>query len=101
MAACEQISAKSHFFSARIGSHVCGVIFAANPLQVFGRTPLFFYVIHVHILAAASWLLNMHRTGGLIETYLATVVALAVLYPLCRWYGHFKQVHPKSLLRYL
>jgi uncharacterized membrane protein len=73
----------------------------ANPLQVFGRTPLFFYVIHVHLLAAASWSLNMHQTGGLRETYLATVVALLVLYPLCRWYGHFKQAHPKSLLRYL
>jgi uncharacterized membrane protein len=74
---------------------------AANPLQVFGRTPLFFYVIHVHLLAAVSWLLNMHRTGGLTETYLATVAALLVLYPLCRWYGRVKQAHPKSLLRYL
>lgn len=73
----------------------------ANPLQVFGRTPLFFYVIHVHLLAAASWLLDMHQTGGLIETYLATLAALLVLYPLCRWYGHLKQAHPNSLLRYL
>ncbi|MGD9182321.1 MAG: heparan-alpha-glucosaminide N-acetyltransferase domain-containing protein [Desulfobacterales bacterium] len=73
----------------------------ANPLQVFGRTPLFFYVIHVHLLAAASWLLDMHQTGGLTETYVATVAALVVLYPLCRWYGYLKQAHPKSLLRYL
>jgi uncharacterized membrane protein len=73
----------------------------ANPLQVFGRTPLFFYVIHVHLLAAASWLLNMHRTGGLAATYIATLAALLVLYPLCRWYGGVKQTHPKSLLRYL
>jgi hypothetical protein len=43
----------------------------------------------------------MHQTGGLGETYLATVVALLVLYPLCRWYGHFKQAHSKSLVRYL
>jgi uncharacterized membrane protein len=73
----------------------------ANPLQVFGRTPLFFYVIHVHLLAAASWLLNMHRTGGLTETYMATIAVLLVLYPLCRWYGRVKQTHPKSPLRYL
>lgn len=72
-----------------------------NPLQVFGRTPLFFYVIHVHLLAAASGLLNMHQAGGLSETYLATVAALLMLYPLCRWYGHLKQAHPKSLLRFL
>ena len=74
---------------------------SANPLQVFGRTPLFFYVIHVHLLAAASWLLNLHQTGGFIETYLATVFALLVLYPLCRWYADFKQAHPSSLLRHL
>jgi uncharacterized membrane protein len=73
----------------------------ANPLQVFGRTPLFFYVFHVHLLAAAAWLLDMHRTGGLSETYLATGAALMVLYPLCRWYGRLKQSHPKSLLRYI
>ena len=74
---------------------------AANPLQVFGRTPLFFYVIHVHLLAAAAWLLNMHQSGGLRETYLATGVALVVLYPLCRWYDRLKQTYPQSLLRYL
>ena len=74
---------------------------ATNPLQVFGRTPLFFYIIHVHLLAAAAWLLNMKQTGGLTETYLATVLALAVLYPLCRWYGNFKHARPQSILRYL
>lgn len=73
----------------------------ANPLQVFGRTPLFFYIIHVHLLAAAAWMLNLYRAFGLIETYIATVVALLVLYPLCRWYGRFKQTHPNSLLRNL
>ena len=74
---------------------------AANPLQVFGRTPLFFYIIHVHLLAAGAWALNLHRAFGLLETYIATVVLLLVLYPLCRWYGRFKQSRPKSLLRYL
>jgi uncharacterized membrane protein len=74
---------------------------AANPLQVFGRTPLFFYIIHVHLLAAAAWVLNLHRAFGLIETYIATLVALLVLYPLCRWYGRLKQTRSKSLLRYL
>jgi len=74
---------------------------AVNPLQVFGRTPLFFYVIHVHLLAAASWLLNMHQTGGLGETYVATGAALMVLYPLCRWYYRLKQTYPQSLLRYI
>ena len=74
---------------------------AANPLQVFGRVPLFFYVIHVHRLAAAAWLLNMQQRSGLSETYLATGAALMLLYPLCRWYDRFKKAYPQSLLRYL
>jgi uncharacterized membrane protein len=74
---------------------------AANPLQVFGRTPLFFYIIHVHLLAAVAWVLNLYRAFGLIETYIATGVVLLVLYPLCWWYGRLKQARPKSLLRYL
>jgi uncharacterized membrane protein len=74
---------------------------AANPLQVFGRTPLFFYILHVHLLAVAAWALNLHRAGGLVETGLATLVVLGALYPLCRFYDRFKRAHPKSLLRYV
>lgn len=75
--------------------------FAANPLQVFGRTPLFFYLIHVHLLGAASLLLNMHQSGGLTATFIAATAALLALYPLCRWYGRIKRDHPKSVLGYL
>ncbi len=70
-------------------------------VKVFGRTPLFFYIIHVHLLAAAAWLLNMQQRGGLSETYLATGAVLMVLYPLCRWYDRLKKSYPRSLLRYL
>ncbi len=74
---------------------------SVNPLLVFGRTPLFFYVIHVHLLAASAWMLDLHQAGGLMETSIATLAALLVLYPLCRWYGRVKHSHPGSLLRYL
>jgi len=74
---------------------------AVNPLLVFGRTPLFFYVIHVHLLAASAWMLDLYQAGGLIETYIATIAELMVLYPLCRWYGRVKHSNPGSLLHYL
>jgi uncharacterized membrane protein len=72
-----------------------------NPLLVFGQTPLFFYVIHVHLLAAAALLLNMRRAGGLAETWIATVGALLVLYPLCYWYGRIKRRGTIGVLRYI
>ena len=73
----------------------------ANPLLVFGRAPLFFYVIHVHLLAAAAHLLGLHKTGGLQETFAATIMLLMVLYPFCRWYGQIKQTRPRGILHYL
>ena len=74
---------------------------AYNPLLVFGRTPLFFYLIHVHLLAAGAWMLHMHQTGGLPAAGIAAASVLLVLYPLCRWYGRVKKTHPNSLLRFL
>ena len=73
----------------------------ANPLLVFGRTPLFFYIIHVHLLTGSAHLLGMYKAGGLIETFAAALLVMIILYPLCRWYGNIKTSHPNSFLRYL
>ena len=73
----------------------------ANPLLVFGRTPLFFYILHVHLLVLAAKALNLYRAGGLAETGMATLTVLLLLYPLCRRYDRLKRAHPQSLLRYL
>ncbi len=73
----------------------------ANPLLVFGRTPLFFYVIHVHLLTASAHLLGMYKTGGLIETGAAALLVMIVLYPLCRWYGQIKTTRSWKVLRYV
>lgn len=74
---------------------------AANPLLVFGNVPLFFYVIHVHLLTAASYLFGIRRSGGLTETFIAAVLELFVLYPLCLWYNRIKMDQPSNILRYL
>jgi uncharacterized membrane protein len=72
-----------------------------NPLQVFGRTPLFFYILHVHLLVLFARALNMYRSGGLFETFFATAAVLVLLYPLCLRHERLKQAHPNSLIRYL
>lgn len=88
---------------------------ASNPLIVFGRTPLFYFVGHLlltHLLAfPLAWLRYGHAgfvlnllpsMGGTAESYpagygysLAGVYALWIavvilMYPLCRWFGGVK-----------
>lgn len=72
-----------------------------NPLTVFGQTPLFFYILHVHLLAVAAWLMNMRHSGGLIEALTATLAVLLVLYPACLWYRGIKQRKGSGLQRYI
>ncbi len=72
-----------------------------NPLTVFGQTPLFFYLLHVHLLAVGAWLLNLRSGGGLIDTLAATLTVLLILYPLCQWYRGIRQRRNIALLRYL
>ena len=74
---------------------------AWNPLMVYGQTPLFFYILHVHLLAIAAWLLDLQRKGGLTETLLGTLAVLLFLYPACLWYRQLKLSRTYSLLRYL
>ena len=74
---------------------------AWNPLTVYGQTPLFFYVLHVHLMAAAVWVLDLRREGGLIETLIATLAVLIFLYPACLWFRQFKLRKKYSVLQYL
>jgi len=70
-------------------------------LVVLGQAALFFYLLHVHLLALAAWTLGLLHRGGLAATYAATVVALALLYPLCDRYRAYKQAHPDGWPRYV
>ena len=90
-------------------------------LSVFGRTPLFFYVLHLYAglgaaaaLAAArgfspSDIAQFAATKappetfgvGLIGTYVAWVLLIAALYPLCRWFADIKRRRSDWWLSYL
>src|SRR5262249_32594189 len=59
---------------------------ALAPLRVLGQTALFYYLLHVHFLVVAGWITGEAQQGGLGATYVATIVALVALFPLCVWY---------------
>jgi uncharacterized membrane protein len=99
-----------------------------NPLLVFGRVPLFYFVLHfyaIHILLGiASYLRYGSRAFGFIfnsmpamggpgekyppdfgyplwVTYAVWIGLVAALYPLCRWFARYKANHRTWWLSYL
>ena len=72
-----------------------------NPLYIFGRTPLFFYILHVHLLTLTARQLGLYRSAGLAEAFISTLGVLLIMYPLCRWYFGAKRSHPRSFLRFI
>jgi uncharacterized membrane protein len=96
----------------------------ARWLTVFGRVPLFYYLLHIpliHTLAMIVSQIRMGEVSGWLYTshpmapppppegyawslpllYLVWAVAIAVLYVACRWYAQFKAVRTDWWLRYI
>jgi uncharacterized membrane protein len=96
----------------RINGRICGL------LQVFGQTPMFFYLLHLPLIIALS-LANTAIVGfdsgqdwipkGFPEAYGYTlpvvyavwVLVLAILYPFCRRFRELKRNRSYAFLRYL
>jgi uncharacterized membrane protein len=86
----------------------------ANPLLIFGRVPLFYFVAHlylIHFLAlAVAWPTMINPVAGNIPqgygyslpvTYGIWIAVVAALYPLCLWYARLKQRRRNWWLSYL
>jgi uncharacterized membrane protein len=73
----------------------------SGPLVVFGQTSMFFYLLHIPLLALGAQVLGVEHKLGLGATYgFAALVAL-LLFPACLWYRGYRAAHPTSFTRYL
>jgi len=92
-----------------------------DAVTIYGRVPLFYYVLHfyiLHIVSAIFYLSRGHtfKEGlnspefrflaigegyGLGVVYLVWILVVLFLYPLCRWYAGYKAEQKKWWLSYL
>jgi uncharacterized membrane protein len=92
-------------------------------LAVYGKVPLFYFILHLYLIHALMFVMfyiqgfrnkdflfgafknGRPDTGGGVELpviYLIWITVVAVLYPVCRWYGKYKAENSNNkLLRYL
>lgn len=92
-------------------------------LSVYGRVPLFYFIIHLFIIHSLMFVMlflqgfgskdllfgvfnnGRPKTGGGVELPVIYIIWLSVvllLYPVCKWYGRYKDEHKENkYLRYL
>ena len=73
----------------------------AAPLTVLGQSAFFFYLLHAHLLRLAAWTTGHLHNAGLVTTYFAAAVVIALLLPACERFRRYKVAHPGSLARYI
>jgi uncharacterized membrane protein len=94
----------------------------ADALEVFGRVPLFYYLLHIPLIHLAAIAVSLIRTGtvtpwlfgnhpmeppeqppgymwSLTLLYLVTAMCVVALYAACRWYVERKRVSRSLLVR--
>ncbi len=71
-----------------------------HPLAKVGRVPLFFYMVHIPLLAIFTRRLGFfYHQGAVRESLIGWVVLLAVMYPLVLWFGGVKKKSRAWLVR--
>jgi uncharacterized membrane protein len=95
-----------------------------NALTVFGRVPLFYYLLHIPVIHTAALVVSLMREGrvnpwlfanhpmmpppvpdgyrwSLPLLYLVFVIVVSILYVPCRWFARVKARRRNGWLRYL
>jgi uncharacterized membrane protein len=70
-------------------------------LTVLGRTPMFFYLLHIPVLVLTAHGLGVASRLGLGATFGFAVAVVVALYPLCLVYGRYRAAHPRGWTRYV
>jgi uncharacterized membrane protein len=71
-----------------------------HPLLVFGRTALFFYLVHLWVYGLIGFFFP--EGSSLPVMYVVWLSGLVILYPLCYWFDRCKRTRPlTSLWRFL
>jgi uncharacterized membrane protein len=70
-------------------------------LLVLGRTPMFFYLLHIPLLVLMAHALGVAHALGLGATYGFAALVIGALYPPCRVYRRYKEARPDGWTRYL
>jgi uncharacterized membrane protein len=96
----------------------------ADAVTVYGRVPMFYYVLHfyiLHLFSMVLFLANGHTFSegmkgsknsvfkfiepgegfGLGGVYLVWLAVVILLYPLCKWFADYKKNHPHWWVSYI
>lgn len=69
---------------------------------IFGREPLFFYIVHLYLYGLLGLWLNRNGSLNVPQMYPYWLLGLVILWPLCWGYGRFKKSRAThSLWRFL
>lgn len=91
----------------------------ARPLIVFGRVPMFYYILHlyiIHFLAILAGVIQGYTAGQMLNgfwafpeqygynlfvVYMMWIVTVVLLYPACKWFAGVKRRSKNPLWSYL
>ena len=122
--------ASSIFLLMTLGPLIALVPFAekakgwlADVLSIFGKVPMFYYLLHVILIHLSALLVNFFRSGNIHQDwygmapfytqqpegvrwslalmYLVWILDVTILYFACKWYPKVKANNQESLLRYI